>query len=139
MEFALNLVWLVLAIASVSLWSILWRRAFFVRSRRADAFRSAIGLLCVLLFMFYAISLSDDLYEMTVVVEEPPALRLRTSRFTTPDNHIPAAASTTLAMQPLGIVILEPLTFFAISMSNLPVPRPASFNPAALRAPPRCS
>jgi len=93
----------------------------------------------VLLFMFYAISLSDDLYEMSVVVEDPPASRLRTSRVTAPDNHIPAPAPATLATQPLGIVILEPLTFFASSISNLPVPRPASFNPATLRAPPRCS
>lgn len=139
MENVLNLVWLVLAIVIVALWSTRWRSQLFVRARRADVFRSAIGLLCVLLFMFYAISLSDDLYEMTVVVEDSPASPLRASRVAAPDTHISAPASAVLAKLPFGVVAPEPVAFLAIAIPVFPVPRPASFASAALRAPPCCS
>jgi hypothetical protein len=136
MEILLNLVWLALAFTSALVWATHWRKFMFVRSRRAEVIRSAVGLMCVLLFMFYAISLSDDLYEMTALVEDAPALRLRSSGVANPDNHVPRPTPVAIATVTTGNAVPELVALDTVSMFVVPSFYSRSSRPASLRAPP---
>ena len=61
MEFALNLVWLVLATASVSLWGVHTLRGEKRVARNDLRWVSAIALVCILAVVFPVISMTDDL------------------------------------------------------------------------------
>jgi hypothetical protein len=81
MELALNLAWLVLAFAS---YLLLFRR--LARCGPKDTpgpnrFQHIIALTCVLAILFPVISLSDDLLEMQVTVEEASLSRLAVKKF----------------------------------------------------------
>ncbi len=65
MELLLNLFWLLLALASVGLWRLKWSRA-----GGRESLQGAIGLCCVLVLLFFAISLTDDLHEIPAVAED---------------------------------------------------------------------
>jgi len=108
----------------------------FDRGRRAEVVRSALCLMCVLLFMFYAISLSDDLYEMTALVEDAPALRLRSSGVANPDNHVPRPAPKAIATVAIGNAAPELVALDTVSMRVIPAFYSRSSRTASLRAPP---
>jgi len=65
MELLLNVFWLLLALTSVGVWRLKWSRG-----GRRESLRGAIGLCCVLVLLFFAISLTDDLHEIPAVAED---------------------------------------------------------------------
>lgn len=67
MELALNLFWLVLAVASVALWYRSRRRS---PSHRHPSLRSFLSLGCVLALLFPVISLTDDLHGEQIALED---------------------------------------------------------------------
>ncbi len=70
MESFLNLLWLLLALLSFGLWRMKWSQAGWGRGRRRNSLRGAIGLSCVLVLLFFAISLTDDLHEIPALAED---------------------------------------------------------------------
>jgi len=70
MELLLNLFWFLVALASVGLWWTRWSRANRSRGRLQRSIRSAVGLCCVLVLLFFAISLTDDLQQVPAVSED---------------------------------------------------------------------
>ena len=65
MESFLNLLWLLLALLSFALWRMKWSQG-----GRRGSFRGAVGLSCVLVLLFFAISLTDDLHEVPALAED---------------------------------------------------------------------
>jgi len=63
MELLLNLVWLIIALGSVSLWRVWWRRG------DAPSKREWVALATFLFLLFPVISLTDDLHEELAVAE----------------------------------------------------------------------
>lgn len=70
MELFLNVFWLLLALLSVGLWWTQWSRAGRGRAPRQASLRGGIALCCVLVLLFFAISLTDDLHEIPAVAED---------------------------------------------------------------------
>ncbi len=65
MESFLNLLWLLLALLSFALWRMKW-----CQGARGESFRGAVGLSCVLVLLFFPISLTDDLHEVPALAED---------------------------------------------------------------------
>jgi hypothetical protein len=71
MELALNLAWLMIAIAG---YALLFRHLASSRSGRAYGwarYQCIVALSCTLAILFPVISLTDDLHDMQATVEEP--------------------------------------------------------------------
>ncbi len=102
METLLNLIWLLLALTTATLWIAHWRHAIFARGRRRQVLYSAVGLMCVLLLMFYAISLTDDLLEITALGEDAALVSARASKLSIQQHRLvdPQAVAGILASSP---------------------------------------
>jgi len=70
MELLLNLFWLLVALAGIGLWWTRWSPANRSRRRWPESLRSAVGLCCVLVLLFFAISLTDDLQQVPAIAED---------------------------------------------------------------------
>ena len=69
MELALNLVWLCVAIAGIAmLFVTLFTSA--PSDRPARHWRKIVAMSCTLIILFFVISMTDDLHEQEMVVEE---------------------------------------------------------------------
>jgi len=77
MELGLNLLWLLLAVASLSL---VWRGEDLCSRAGWQAWRRILALACALVIFFPVISLTDDLHAAPLVMEDSnPARRLAKS------------------------------------------------------------
>ena len=83
MELALNLVWLVIAITSLTLagWQL-----FRTDGIRASKWRSLIALCCLLVILFFVISMTDDIWDQQIASEEYQSLR-SLPRTVSQDSH----------------------------------------------------
>ena len=83
MELALNLVWLVIAITSFTLagWQL-----FRTTRIRASQWRSLIALCCLLVILFFVISMTDDIWDQQIASEECQSLGLL-PRAVSQDSH----------------------------------------------------
>jgi hypothetical protein len=68
MELILNILWLLLALSGVALWRTSW--AHQPRTRRHAPWREWTALACALVFLFFVVSLTDDLHAELVVLED---------------------------------------------------------------------
>lgn len=68
MELLLNLLWVTLALATTVIWRTRWARLPLCTRRSPLQQWTALG--CELLFLFFAISMSDDLRAETVFTED---------------------------------------------------------------------
>jgi hypothetical protein len=76
MELCLNLVWLVLAIASLTLAGWQLSRTVGPKELRALKWQSLIALCCILIILFFVISMTDDIHDQQIVSEGSQSLRL---------------------------------------------------------------
>ena len=76
MELALNLAWLVIAVASYSLLALQLSNRDAARSRAPSRCQCIVSLTCALVILFPIISLTDDLHEMQATVEEASSSRV---------------------------------------------------------------
>lgn len=74
MELVLNLVWLVVAAAGLILAG--WQLSGTGGTKRFRKWHSLIALCCVLVILFFVISMTDDLHEQQIASEESHSLRL---------------------------------------------------------------
>ena len=74
MELLLNLLWLLVALASSAVWWTRWSRHGGGPSCERQL-RSAVGLACVLVLLFFAISLTDDLHAVPALAEDARSAR----------------------------------------------------------------
>jgi hypothetical protein len=73
MELFLNLLWVLIAAGAIGMWRICWRREK-PRSRR-DSLREWTAMGCALVLLFFAVSLTDDLYTAAMLQDECSASR----------------------------------------------------------------
>jgi hypothetical protein len=101
MELFLNFLWLTLAVAAL----VVWR----VRNRDhggAELRREGVALLFVLVLMFFAISMTDDLHQEIILAEDCSFVRRQTA-YVAPSHHLPAASH--IARHPIVALCVLPL------------------------------
>ena len=86
MELVLNLVWLVLAITSLTLAGWQLSRTVEPKELRASKWHSLIALCCLLVILFFVISMTDDIWDQQIAWEECQLLRLL-PRTVSQDSH----------------------------------------------------
>ncbi len=136
METLLNLVWLLLALTSTTLWVVYWRHDLFVRGRRKQVLYSAVGLMCVLVLMFYAISLTDDLYEIAALVEDAALVSARSSKISNQQHRPihPQPDLGVLASSPTSVPAIVP--FWNVVVNEAVIVRPSIRGFLGFRGPP---
>ncbi len=137
MELLLNLFWLLVALASFGLWRLRWSRASHGPGR-GESLRGAVSLCCVLVLLFFAISLTDDLHAIPAVAEEKNSSRQplqawkASSASEEPGKH--AAALTDVVVSSLSCLAGVPIG--RVVWADAPSPRTTSIGPFQGRAPP---
>jgi hypothetical protein len=79
MELLLNLIWLAVAVSALAAWRI--------RNRdhsRAELLREGVALLCVLVLLFFVISMTDDLHQEATLSEDSTLTRRQIARVAMP-------------------------------------------------------
>src|SRR5689334_10039832 len=98
MEAFLNLLWALIALAALGAWRSCWIRER--RAGRRDPVRECAAVICALVLLFFAVSLSDDLHTNPALLEESSGTRrhsnLRDVRHAAP-NPLQLASA-----QPIG-------------------------------------
>lgn len=92
MESFLNILWVAIALGALAVWRLRW-----VRERdcaRRDSLQEWTAFGCVIVLLFFAVSMSDDLHSEIVVLEESfstrrHALVLTSFHHTAPDAKTP--------------------------------------------------
>jgi hypothetical protein len=78
MELALNLIWLGLALAGFALLGSNLSRATGRSDRRPSTRQKIIAMSCALIILFFVVSMTDDLHDQEIFVEESKSLRVMT-------------------------------------------------------------
>jgi len=67
-ELLLNLLWLSIALGATAVWRLSWARDRVAAPR--DSFREWTAFACALVFLFFAVSLTDDLHQDVFLSDE---------------------------------------------------------------------
>lgn len=68
MELFLNILWLLIATCALALWRLVWKRQ--ARSSRPEPLQEWTAFACALVFVFFAVSLSDDLHADVILADD---------------------------------------------------------------------
>jgi hypothetical protein len=144
MELALNLVWLVLALFGIALLGSELSRCRENGARKPSNQQKIIAMGCALIILFFVVSMTDDLHDQEVVVEESRMLRVAAAAGT--GWHSPAAAHSIRAdeFRQLFAITHSSFTFDLTLLSWFAEPPVAPYLTAELpcslhgRAPPAC-
>jgi hypothetical protein len=98
MESFLNFLWVLIALAALGTWRACWMHEY--RSRRRDPVREWAAVICSLVLLFFAVSLSDDLHSNLVLLEEGAGGRKHAAIWDT--SHPPLDKSRLAAAHPPG-------------------------------------
>ena len=78
MELTLNLVWVCVAIAGILAQGVVLSRATAPSDGHASARQKIVAMCCALVILFFVISMTDDLHNQQVLVEERKGSRVAT-------------------------------------------------------------
>jgi hypothetical protein len=120
MELALNLIWLALALAGFALLGSNLSRAKERSARPPNNREKIIAMSCALIILFFVVSMTDDLHDQEVAVEESKLLRVAS-----------AAGSPSLASAH-SVVTPAFLMLFAFTRSSLAFTLPSARRPLEL-------
>jgi|SRR5271156_485117 len=99
MEIFLNLLWVVIALALLGVWRVCW--AVQLREREHACWRQWTAVACALIFLFFTVSLTDDLHSDLLIFEECSAGRRHATCLDclhhSPQRHVAAAIHAILA------------------------------------------
>jgi hypothetical protein len=101
MELALNLIWLFLAIVGIAILGCNLSRAPERGNREPSNGQKIVAMTCALIILFFVVSMTDDLHDQEVAVEESRLLRVTGA-------HAAALLSSSHTMSPA-----IPALFFA--------------------------
>ena len=76
MELALNLLWVCVAIAGIGLLCRSLSRATACPERRPSNWRKIVAMSCALIILFFVISMTDDLHDQEIMVEDNKSSRI---------------------------------------------------------------
>ena len=78
MELALNLLWLCVAIVGIVVQFIMLSRAAASADQPPGHWRKTIAMGCTLVILFFVISMTDDLHQQEIVLEDSKSSRILT-------------------------------------------------------------
>ena len=78
MELALNLLWVCVAIVGIVLQFIVLSRAAAPADQPPSPWRKTIAMGCTLVILFFVISMTDDLHQQEIVLEDSKSSRILT-------------------------------------------------------------
>jgi hypothetical protein len=135
MELALNLVWLCVAIVGIAVQFIVLSRAAKPGDQPRSHWRKTIAMGCTLVILFFVISMTDDLHQQEIVLEDSKSSRIVsgtvTSSHGSPDRVVPVvfilsfASTGLIAALPAARRLVEPpeLLFTAAVVCDQPCGR----------------
>jgi hypothetical protein len=68
MELLLNILWLLIALGALGVWRLSWKRQ--ERRLRSKPLQEWTAFVCALVFVFFAVSLSDDLHAEAILADD---------------------------------------------------------------------
>src|SRR5713226_2331666 len=127
MELALNLVWVCVAIVGIGLLCRSLSHAAACPDRPASHWRKIVAMSCALIILFFVISMTDDLHDQEIVLEESKFSRIApgtgTSSQPSSDRVVPivflltfAAAGLTPALPAVRRLVEPSEVFFAAAI-----------------------
>jgi len=126
MELALNLLWLCVAIVGIVVQFLVLSRAATPGDQARSHWRKTIAMGCTLVILFFVISMTDDLHQQEIVLEESKSSRVLSgtgvSSQPLPVRMIPvvflltAAADLTLALPTVRRPVEPPVLSFAATV-----------------------
>jgi hypothetical protein len=131
MELFLNFLWVLIALAALGVWRVCWMRE--QRTQRRNPVREWAAVVCALVLLFFAVSLSDDLHSSLALLEESAASR-RHSAYSNaghPNPNSPGVAPIHPAAHLTGTIVFPPLLAFVLP--SISVKRPHDFAQSGLR------
>lgn len=105
MELFLNILWVLIVLASAGVWRMHW--AHQPRARQHDTWRQWAAFACAMVLLFFVVSLTDDLHAELVLFEESSNVRRHTTCLAC-QQHSPRSARLTAA-QGSAILPVNPL------------------------------
>jgi len=117
MELALNLVWLGLALAGFALLGSNLARAKERSARQPNNREKIMAMSCALIILFFVVSMTDDLHDQEVAVEESKLLR------------VASAAGSPSLTSAHSVVTPAFLMLFAFTRSSLAFSLPSARRP----------
>lgn len=138
MELLLNLVWLAVALAGFGLWWLRWSRAGRAGGPRLESLRGAVGLSCVLVLLFFAISLTDDLHAVPALAEDSRSTRRAVQSCKGSQADPDPERQTAVFAEAVSPTSFSPpsVTVGWLSLHDSPSAAPAPDQPVRGRAPP---
>jgi hypothetical protein len=98
MEIFLNLLWVGIALSLLSVWRASWMPQ--PRERQYAAWRQWTAVVCALIFLFFMVSITDDLHSDLMIFEECSAGRRHAASWDVshppPQHHAPLAVHAVL-------------------------------------------
>ena len=92
MELTLNLVWVCVAIAGILAQIVMLSRASAPAGRQANNWRKIVAMVCALVILFFVISMTDDLHDQALLLEERKLSRVTGSTGTRAHSASPRYA-----------------------------------------------
>lgn len=111
MELTLNLVWVGVAIAGIVLQWITLSRAVKSSDRSASTCQKIVAMGCALVILFFVISMTDDLHDQEVLVEERKVSRVGANAQTVAHPDAPRSI-------PADFLLLSPPSSFSPSLPS---------------------
>lgn len=96
MELTLNLVWVCVAIAGILAQAVVLSRARATSDGHASTRQKIVAMGCALVILFFVISMTDDLHNQQVLVEERKGSRIAAVMGAVVPTAFPRAISTDL-------------------------------------------
>jgi len=109
MELFLNLLWVLIAAGAIGVWRTCWRIEK-PRSHR-DSLREWTAMGCALVLLFFAVSLTDDLYAAAMLLDECSASRRQSICSHHPGQSREIVKETGPAILPRPASVESPLTY----------------------------
>jgi hypothetical protein len=136
MELVLNLLWLAISCAALALWQVRWKHEH--SSKRWQSCRAWIALPCVLILLFFPISLTDDLHAELLLIGDCSAQRRSTIAFAGGHEHQASSARSIelLAIFQGGLHLVPSYIFHALVSDETPSRYLSSVRETNDRAPP---
>lgn len=135
MESFLNFLWVLMALGGLGVWRACWMREHPVHRR--DPVREWAAVVCALVLLFFAVSLSDDLHASLALLEESAGSRRHS---TVLDAHSSPGALQTIAHAPAlpAAALFVPLLsdFISPRLTDAGNPGVVESDPQFGRAPP---
>jgi hypothetical protein len=135
MESFLNFLWVLMAVAALGVWRACWMPED--RARRRDPVREWAAVVCALVLLFFAVSLSDDLHASLALLEESAGNRRHSAVWNahpSPDTGRATVQAPVLPTRALFVPLLS--DFISLRLTDVERTVVMESDPQFGRAPP---